>query len=215
MRTQTYVDFAVVGTVIGLIGYALHKGEDLVVSIKGEELSFEPYQTFRALTTDQLYKACLKVSSRVTPEIVSKILVQTRIMDINPVLVCAQIRQESNFDPKAVSSANAIGLLQVIPLPACAGMAQVCLDFPNDVRGYCTGTPSTLRNNLFDPETNLKFGIRYLQWCMRYQKSVTKALRFYVGGKLSFVIVNKAYGQSLDYVRRIQGFYDTINKALA
>ncbi len=58
-------------------------------------------------------------------------------------LIKCQIRQESAFNSKAVSSCGAIGLMQIMP-----------------ATGQYLGVS---RENLFDPETNLKAGISYLK----------------------------------------------------
>jgi len=58
-------------------------------------------------------------------------------------LVKSQIRQESAFNPQAVSSCGAIGLMQIMP-----------------ATGQYLGVS---RDKLFNPETNLKAGITYLK----------------------------------------------------
>jgi soluble lytic murein transglycosylase len=60
---------------------------------------------------------------------------------IDPYFLLAVARRESAFDPKAVSSANARGLLQVLPT---------------------TGRRLKRRPNLFDPETNVAVGAQYI-----------------------------------------------------
>ena len=58
-------------------------------------------------------------------------------------LIKCQIRWESAFDPKAVSSCGAVGLMQIMP-----------------ATGQYLGVS---RDKLFDPESNLKAGIAYLK----------------------------------------------------
>jgi soluble lytic murein transglycosylase len=60
---------------------------------------------------------------------------------IDPYFLLAIARRESAFNPNAVSSANARGLLQVLPT---------------------TGRLLKRRPNLFDPETNVAVGARYV-----------------------------------------------------
>jgi len=57
-------------------------------------------------------------------------------------LIWCQVRQESNFNPNAVSSCGAIGLLQLLPSTA-------------QELGYA-------KDDLFNPEVNLRAGITYL-----------------------------------------------------
>ena len=64
--------------------------------------------------------------------------------DVPVALATAVIRIESNFNPKARGSAGEVGLMQIKPATA-------------RMMGYSGG-----KNGLFDPETNLKFGMKYL-----------------------------------------------------
>jgi len=64
--------------------------------------------------------------------------------DVPVALAQAVVRVESNFNPKARGSAGEIGLMQIKPATA-------------RMMGY-SGT----RKGLFDPETNIKYGMKYL-----------------------------------------------------
>jgi soluble lytic murein transglycosylase-like protein len=68
---------------------------------------------------------------------------------VDPALVYAVIRQESRFDPKAISPAGATGLMQIMPGTA------------NAIAGQAG------RDALFDPSTNLDVGQRYLKILMK------------------------------------------------
>jgi membrane-bound lytic murein transglycosylase C len=81
--------------------------------------------------------------------------VVTRFADhykISPSLVFAVIRTESNFNPFAVSSAPAYGLMQLVP--SSGGR-----DAYRKAKGQDTA-PS--RDYLFDPENNIELGVAYL-----------------------------------------------------
>jgi len=88
---------------------------------------------------------------------------------LDPNLVAAVALQESAFNPLAVSSAGARGLLQIMPtvgaeLARAAGLARFD---PSD---------------LFDPEINLKLGCAHLSEYRRRFGSIPRALAAYNGG---------------------------------
>lgn len=64
--------------------------------------------------------------------------------DVDPSLVRAVIRAESGFDPQAVSTAGAQGLMQLMPELS-------------DEFGV---------SDPFDPEQNIDAGVRYLRWLL-------------------------------------------------
>ncbi len=69
---------------------------------------------------------------------------------LDPYLVAALIRQESEFNPKAISRSNARGLTQVMPSTGRQVSRQL------GMRGFRP-------NMLFTPDTNLKIGTAYLK----------------------------------------------------
>jgi peptidoglycan lytic transglycosylase len=69
---------------------------------------------------------------------------------VDPYLIAAIIREESQFDVKAVSRVGAIGLMQVMPSTA------------NTV-AHRVGLPAVGREDLFDQETNIRIGVRYVE----------------------------------------------------
>lgn len=69
---------------------------------------------------------------------------------VDPYLVAAIIREESQYDAQAVSRVGAVGLMQVMPATAQAVAMRL-------------GLPEVRRDDLFDLETNLRFGIRHLE----------------------------------------------------
>lgn len=81
---------------------------------------------------------------------------------IHPALAVALIRAESNFDPQAVSTKNAQGLMQLIPETA----ARFRVKKP------------------FDPEQNIRGGMAYLRWLLAYfQGDVDLAVAAYNAGE--------------------------------
>lgn len=68
--------------------------------------------------------------------------------DIDPLWVTAMVRQESEFDEKAISNHGAIGLMQILPSTA--------KEF------------GVSKDQLYDPEINLYTGVRYLAYLQDY-----------------------------------------------
>jgi hypothetical protein len=66
-------------------------------------------------------------------------------------LVLAIIKKESNFDPNVKSEVGAIGLMQIMPDTA-----------------IWLGLKNTLK--LYDPDVNIKYGIKYLRYLFDYFK---------------------------------------------
>ena len=91
--------------------------------------------------------------------------------DMDPYLIVALIRQESLFDPSALSPASAYGLMQLLPSTAVRAAGRL-------------GLPPPPAEKLFDPELNLTLGIHHLKEMLRlYSNSVVKALAAYNAGE--------------------------------
>jgi len=90
---------------------------------------------------------------------------------LDPYLVLALIRQESLFDPKALSSASAFGLMQLLLSTAVRAATQL-------------GLPPPQPENLYEPELNLLLGTHYLKELLqRYSNNSVKAIAAYNAGE--------------------------------
>lgn len=84
---------------------------------------------------------------------------------IDPELAFRLVRVESEFKERAVSPVGALGLTQL--MPATAESLQ----------------PGITRDEIFDRQTNLRLGFRYLRWLLEvYDGDVTEALHAYNRG---------------------------------
>lgn len=107
---------------------------------------------------------------------------------LEPGLVYAVIRAESNFNVNAVSDRNAQGLMQLIPETA----ARFAVHRP------------------FDAEQNIRGGMSYLRWLLSYFRGqVPLAVAAYNAGEGA---VDRhggvpPYAETREYVQRIQRFY--------
>ncbi|WP_245985966.1 lytic transglycosylase domain-containing protein [Azospirillum thermophilum] len=107
---------------------------------------------------------------------------------LDPELVLAVIAVESGFRVDVVSNKNAMGLMQLIPETA---------------ERFGVG-------NAFDPEQNLRGGMKYLRWLLAYfDGDVRLALAGYNAGE-GAVLQYKGvppYRETQDYVVKVQSIY--------
>jgi soluble lytic murein transglycosylase len=118
----------------------------------------ETYRAMRALKRALPYAASASINS--IPLVYWRILFPEPYWDtikaesaknnLDPYLVASLIRQESEFNPSAVSYANAWGLMQLLPSVGRA-MAR-----EEGIKNFETF-------QLLDPETNIRLGTRYLR----------------------------------------------------
>jgi len=109
---------------------------------------------------------------------------------VDPELIRAIIRVESGYDPKAVSSKGAMGLMQLVPATAQRfGVA-----------------------NPFDPKQNLEGGVNYLKYLLGlFGGDLSLSLAAYNAGEHS---VQRSGGipaipETRDYVRKVTSIYQT------
>jgi soluble lytic murein transglycosylase len=113
---------------------------------------------------------------------------ESRKHNLDPYLVAGLIRQESRFESEAVSSAGALGLMQLMP-----GTARV-------LEGRRVS-----RHRAFDPETNIRLGTVYLaQLLARFGGNVEKAVAGYnAGGARVEEWSAESYADSAEFVESI------------
>jgi len=112
--------------------------------------------------------------------------------EVDPALVKAIIRAESNFDQRAISRKGAQGLMQL--MPGTAGR-------------YAVG-------NTFDPAENIRGGVRHLRFLQdRFPGQVHLAIAAYNAGE-GAVLRYKGippYAETRQYVSRVLRLYDQAN----
>ncbi|MCB1740303.1 MAG: transglycosylase SLT domain-containing protein [Gammaproteobacteria bacterium] len=113
--------------------------------------------------------------------------------DLEPTLVIAVIRAESNFNPRALSPKNAQGLMQLIP-----------------------GTARRFGvKDVWDPVDNLRGGMAYLSWLLDHFKGeVSLALAGYNAGEGAVLQYRgiPPYPETRGYVKRVKAY---MRKSLA
>lgn len=113
---------------------------------------------------------------------------------VDPLFVAAIIREESQYDWRAVSRVGAIGLMQVMPTTAKAVAQRHHL-------------PAVEREDLFDQETNIRIGVRYVEQLLEeFSGNLVQAIAAYNAGPTVVESWSVTYrGQSEDeFVELIQ-----------
>jgi len=133
---------------------------------------------------------------------------ESAIHRVDPAWVAAEIRAESVFNPQARSSANAMGLMQVLPSTGAAVARRIGREW--------TGAPS-----LYHPETNIGLGTAYLRQMLDDHDDKTYfAIAGYNAGPAplnrwksqrptmdpDFWIETISYKETRDYVARVLAF---------
>jgi len=128
---------------------------------------------------------------------------------VDPYLVAAIIREESQYDWHAVSRVGAIGLMQVMPGTA------------NNV-AQRLGLPAVGREDLFDQETNIRIGVHYVEQLLeQFSGNVAYTIASYNAGPIavgSWIALHRGrsqdefvelipYQETRQYVKRVLRSY--------
>ena len=111
---------------------------------------------------------------------------------IDPLLIYAQMHQESAFKLKATSYKGARGLMQLMPATA--------------IRFGVT--------DIYNPKQNIEAGIKYMRWLLdKFGGDVSLALAGYNAGEGAVMKYGRQippYNETREYVRRISARYSSI-----
>jgi hypothetical protein len=123
----------------------------------------------------------------------SFIVDSSRRYNIDPLLIYAQMHQESSFKLKALSHKGASGLMQL--MPATARRLGV--------------------TNIYDPKQNIDGGVKYMRMLLNmFGQDVTLALAGYNAGEGAVMKYGNnipPYNETREYVRRITARYGQIS----
>lgn len=139
-------------------------------------------RSFRARSSD---------GSAVPPADIERLVEQTASrFQVDPALIRAIIRVESDYDPKAISNKGAMGLMQLIPETA-----------------HRFGVV-----NAFDPKQNLEGGINYLKYLLHlFGGDLSLSLAAYNAGEHTVQLSGgiPAIPETQNYVRKVTSIYQT------
>lgn len=123
----------------------------------------------------------------------SYIVESSRKYGIDPLLIYAQMHQESGFKIKATSHKGASGLMQL--MPATARRLGV--------------------TNIYDPKQNIEGGVKYMRMLLdMFDQNVTLALAGYNAGEGAVMRYGNSvppFNETREYVRRISARYSAIS----
>ncbi len=122
----------------------------------------------------------------------SYIVESSRRYNIDPLLIYAQMHQESSFKVQALSYKGASGLMQL--MPATARRLGV--------------------TNIYDPKQNIEGGVKYMRMLLdMFDQDVPLALAGYNAGEgavMKYGYQIPPYSETREYVRRISARYNAI-----
>ena len=133
-------------------------------------------------------------------DFVSVIMRESERQNVDPYWVLSLIRQESAFNPGAVSSANAYGLMQLLPTTARSVSREMKLR-----------SPAT--SHLQDPNLNIRLGTRYFADLLKkFGGQMEMALASYNAGpeRVQEWVNEGGYGDNAEFVETIP-FSETRN----
>lgn len=126
--------------------------------------------------------------------------------NLEPYLIASVINVESGYNPKAKSSADAIGLMQIIPSTASYVSSLYKINFQN-------------QDDLFNPEINIEIGSAYLRYLLNKFEDLETALASYNAGEtvVRSWLKNEDYStdqKSLNYIpyKETRDYIKKINK---
>jgi soluble lytic murein transglycosylase-like protein len=112
--------------------------------------------------------------------------------NVDPLLIFAQMSQESSFQKRATSHKGASGLMQLMPATAVRWGVK----------------------NIYNPQQNIEAGVKYMRWLLdKFNGDVQLALAAYNAGEGSVMKYgNKIppYTETINYVKRISAHYEKI-----
>ncbi len=169
--------------------YETFSCNDLILTEYSRDNTPSPLARYRIVTTPGKHGKEFYISKSNYDK---EIQTTSKKYGVDPDLVKAVIKVESNFNPNAVSSKNAMGMMQLVSATA---------------KDYEVNDP-------FDPEENIDGGVRVLRDLMDYFNNNLKlALAAYNAGRGAVVKYGfkiPPYVETISYVEKVLGHYNLL-----
>ena len=183
--------------------FAYKDGGVVVLSNIGRKAELELYES--STTPDGVIQITIRPGAirpgkrsprpkRVPKEYAKLIEEACALHDFSPAMATAVMAVESAFNPLAVSSAGAQGLMQLMPATA----EQFGVQDP------------------FDPKENIFGGVRYLKFLLDlFDGDMTKTIAAYNAGPIAVTKANGIpnFSETRSYVSRVMEYFEYYNKA--
>ena len=116
-------------------------------------------------------------------------------LNLDPKLILAVIKAESDFDPNAMSKSGACGLMQIMPNTAKYMIEKYDLDCSLD--------------DLFLPKVNIEIGSQYLKYLFDKYKNIDDVIVAYNAGETTMINWKKnnqpiQYAETRNYLKRVK-----------
>ncbi len=116
-------------------------------------------------------------------------------LNLDPNLILAVIKAESDFDPNAMSKSGACGLMQIMPNTAKYMIEKYDLDCSLD--------------DLFLPKVNIAIGSQYLKYLFDKYKNIDDVIVAYNAGETTMINWKKnnqpiQYAETRNYLKRVK-----------
>ncbi len=151
----------------------------------------------------------------------------SRLYTVDPYLLLSIIREESRYNPEAISPAGARGLMQIMPYTA-ERLIRATFDHQERYPKILNSSwPQYLQNNsnhsqrLYDPELNIHLGALYFKRLLEQYKDIPLAIAAYNAGERAVdswlkngyssvdeFIEDIPYGETMNYVKRVLTTYE-------
>ncbi len=191
-------------------------------------------QYYRAVSLYSKLKTLPEMQGRIDdrllyPFIYPELLLNvSRLYSIDPYLILSIIREESRYNPEAISPAGAIGLMQIMPYTAERLIRATSFNHQErSQKVFNASWPQYLQNHsnnfqrLYDPELNIHLGALYFKRLLEQYKETPLAIAAYNAGEravdswlrnnyssMDEFIEDIPYGETMNYVKRVLTTYE-------